>query len=192
MISEGNNMFQQKVKAEAKAIQELLGFVPQKLEELRKEMESYLGFQKEEYEEWDEESQTNIQRVWHPNIDTSVFDEMLDVFYISIVGRIYSFAEYGLKELSGVSGKLKPPKGQQTPSDIDLYYQEIQNKKGVALPPIETLWSGKVEFHNMRRQVIHNGKCYLTETEKAGLSSNIDSILKMLLFVEEQIRNKSV
>lgn len=145
----------------------------------------------EEYEEWDEDLYKHVVRVWHPSIDTSFVDDMLDLFYSSIVGRIYSYAENGLRVLSGVTSKPKSPKGLPALCDLDLYYQEIINKYNITLPSIEVLWSDKVVFHKIRKEITHKGKCYLTETEKAGLQTNVESVLKMLLFVEEQIRIKS-
>jgi len=112
------------------------------------------------------------------------------VFYTSIVGRIYSMAEEGLKVLSGITGKPKTPKGLPAMSDLDLYYQEIINKYKVTLPSIETLWPDKVKFHLLRKEITHKGKCHLTEIEKTGLQANIESVLKMLLFVEEKTRDK--
>lgn len=191
MFSKGNNMFQQKVKAESEAIKQLLGFVPPKIEELRKEMDTYVDSQKEEYEEWDEGLQKYVVRVWLPSIDTSIVDDMLDLFYSSVVGRIYSFAENGLRILSGLTSKPKSPKGLPALCDLDLYYQEIINKYSITLPSIEVLWPDKVVFHKMRKEITHKGKCHLTETEKAGLQTNVENVLKMLLFVEEQIRTKS-
>ncbi len=188
MFSKGNNMFQQKVKAESEAIKKLLGFVPEELEKLREEMESYADSQIEEYEDWDEDLQKYVTKMWRPTVDTTIIDEMLDVFYTSIVGRIYSMAEEGLKALSGITGKPKTPAGLPAMSDLDLYYQEIVNKKSLPLPSIEILWPDKSNFHRLRIEITHNGRCHLSESEIKTLIPNIENVLKMLLSIEEQIR----
>jgi len=189
MVSKGNNMFQQKVKTEAEAMKKLLGFVPEELEKLRKEMESYADSQIEEYEDWDEDLQKYVTKIWRPTVDTTIIDEMLDVFYTSIVGRIYSMAEEGLKALSGITGKPKTPKGLPAMNDLDLYYQEIVNKKSLPLPSIEMFWPDKSNFHHLRKEITHKGKCHLSKTEVNALTPNIENVLKMLLFIEEQIRS---
>ena len=181
-------MFQQKVKTEAEAIKKLLGFVPKELEKLREEMESYADSQKEEYEDWDEDLQKYITKIWQPTVDTSIIDEMKDVFYTSIVGRIFSMAEDGLKALSGITGKPKTPKGAPAMNDLDLYYQEIISKRTLPLPSIEVLWPDKSNFHRLRKEITHKGKCHLSESEIKTLVPNIENVQKLLLLVEEQIR----
>lgn len=188
MVSKGNNMFQQKVKADAEAIINLLGFVPKELEELRKEMESCVDYQMVEYVDWDEDLQKYVTKIWRPTIDITIIDDMLDVFYTSIVGRIFSMAEDGLKVLSGITGKPNTPKGIPAMSDLDLYYQEIINKKALSLPSIEVLWPDKSNFHRLRKEITHKGKCHLSESEIKTLIPNIENVLKMLLSIEEQIR----
>jgi len=188
MVSRGNNMFQQKVKNEAEALKKLLNFVPKELEELRGEMESYADSQKVEYEDWDEDLQKYVTKIWQPTVDTTIIDEMKDVFYTSIVGRIYSMAEDGLKALSGIASKPKTPKGLPAMNDLDLYYQEIINKRTLSLPSIEVFWPDKSNFHHLRKEITHKGKCHLSESEVNTLIPNIENVLKMLLSIEEQIR----
>lgn len=111
-----------------------------------------------------------------------------------MVLRIYSFAENGLKVLSEISKKPKQTKGQsgqKQPSDIDLYYREIEKKYGIILPPIETLWPDKDSFHALRKRITHHGQNQLTKQESDSLSTELETIMKMLLFVEEQIRVKN-
>ena len=143
MIAKGNNWFQSYVKQEAETIENLLDFVPKKLEELRKEIEdSVKCIPSVEYEEWDPELEKKVERLWSPTVDTSIVDEMLDLFYATMVARIYSFAENGLRILSGSSSKpkFKGQRGQKQPSDLDLYYQAIMKKYEINLPQIENLW----------------------------------------------------
>lgn len=188
-------MFQSYVKQEAEATEHLLGFVPMKLEELKKEMEdSVKDIPSVKYEEWDCELEKNVVRTWYPFVDTSIVEEMLNLFYSTIVVRIYTFAENGLRILSEISTKPKQPKGlsgQKQQSDIDLYYQEIEKKQGISLPPIETLWPNKDSFHALRKRITHHGQNQLTKQESDSLSTELETILKMLLFIEEQIRVKN-
>ena len=189
MIAKGNNWFQSYVKQEAETIENLLDFVPKKLEELRKEMEdSVKCIPSVEYEEWDPELEKNVERLWSPTVDTSIVDEMLDLFYATMVARIYSFAENGLRILSGSSSKpkFKGQRGQKQPSDLDLYYQAIMKKYEINLPQIENLWPNKNDVHNLRKQITHKGGSPLTEVVK-HLSIDLDDVSKMLLFVEEKI-----
>lgn len=189
MFAKGNNMFQGSVKQEAESISNLLAFVPVELEKLRKRMQSEIEFvEPEECEEWDEDQQKFVLRMWYPSVDTSIVDEMLDTFYSSIVGKIYNYAENGLRILADVVHKPKFPKGKKRPSDIDLYFQEIERKQGITLPPIEELWPNKENFHSLRKQITHYGKGYLKTKEIEQLDKDLNDVLNMLLFIEEQIR----
>lgn len=187
-------MFQANTMQEAESINNLLDFVPKKLEKMREEIIASIEAESEEIEEWNEESQKYEKSVWFPSYDFGFIDFMLDAFYSSMVLRIYSFAENGLKVLAEISTRLKQPKGhsgQKQPSDIDLYYQEIEKKQGITLPPIETLWPDKASFHSLRKQITHDGKCNLTKADEEHLSVVLDDALKMLLSVEEKIREKN-
>ena len=192
MFAKGNTMFQGKVKHEAEAIRSLHNFVPEKLENLRDEMKASIEtVEPVEYEEWDCYENKVVPRIWYPDVDTSIIDEMEDAFYLSIVERIYSFAESGLKILSGVKSKPHRSKEQKTLSDVDVYLQRIEKNQEITLPPIENLWPNKDGFHLLRKQIAHHGKDHLTDTEVNHLATDLDDALHMLLFVEEKIREKN-
>ncbi len=194
MIGKGRNMFQANTMQEAESINNLLDFVPEKLEKMREEIIASIQAESQEVEEWNEESQRYEKSVWFPSYDFGFVDYMLDAFFSSMVLRIYSFAENGLKVLSEISKKPKQTKGQsgqKQPSDIDLYYQGIEKKQGITLPPIETLWPDKASFHALRKRITHHGQNQMTKQESDSLSTELETIMKMLLFVEEQIRVKN-
>ena len=193
MIAKGNNMFQIKVKDEAQAIENLLLSGPNQLEKDRQKVEDEADKDSDVFDVWDDETQSNVPYVCRPSTDTEFIDNMLDEFYTAMVVKIYSFAENGLQLLLGTHDKLKNPKGksgQRQPSNLDLYYQAIGEKYEVDLPKIENLWPNKNGFHSLRIHVTHKGKSYLTKEEIEHLSIDVDDVLKMLLFVEEKIREK--
>ena len=188
MIAKGRNLFQSKVYSDAEAIKNLLTTVPNFLTKLSQELETADNAISEEYEEWDFELQKKVLRVWHPSTDTTFIWEMMDVFYTSIVIKKDSFVENGLRTLLGENTKPKPPKGQKVPSDIDLYYSKIKEKYAVVLPDIKTLWPNKDNFHMIRKDIVHHGKCCITKEEVNHLPVDVDDTLKMLLFIEEGLR----
>ena len=192
MFGKGNNMFQGKVKHEAEAIKNLLAFVPEQLEKLRDEMNASIeAVEPVEYEEWDYYENKVVPRIWYPSVDTSIIDEMKDAFYLSIVEKIYSFAENGLKILSGVESRPHRSSKQKTLSDIDVYLQKIEKEHEITLPPIEDLWPNKDTFHLLRKQIAHHGQDHLTKTEIDHLATELGDALKLLLCVEERIRDKN-
>ena len=63
------------VEDKAESLKLLLSIVPDYISDMRNKVEEEAHSVSEEYTEWDEDAQKEIVRIWHPTLDTTIFEE---------------------------------------------------------------------------------------------------------------------
>ena len=137
-----------------------------------------------------------MKHVWHPYVDTSLFDEMLNDFYAAITQRTFSFCEIGLLELTlnkteAIEKRrayLEDPKNEKI-SNIVFYHRLLKEQYGITIPSINTLWKKCYDFRTKRNTLTHEE--LWSPITFNDICENIDKIVNMLLFIEEKILCKN-
>ncbi len=192
MLAKGRTNYQAMVEDRAKSLKYLLSFVTDNINEIRNDIIDKANSATEEYIEWDEDAQKEVVKIWHPSIDTGVFDDMLDDFYASMMQRVYSYAEICILELCMNKKSAQEERRiymenpeNETISTIVFYYKQVQKERGIILPGIKRIWTNYRDFHNERNKITHSelSKSF----SKEYIEKNINEVCKLLLNTEQTI-----
>lgn len=192
MLAKGRTNYQAMVEDRAKSLKYLLSFVTDSINEIRNDIIDKANSATEEYIEWDEDAQKEVVKIWHPSIDTGVFDDMLDDFYASMMQRVYSYAEICILELCMNKKSAQEERRiymenpeNETISTIVFYYKQVQKERGIILPGIKRIWTNYRDFHNERNKITHSelSKSF----SKEYIEKNINEVCKLLLNTEQTI-----
>lgn len=118
-------------------------------------------------------------------------------FFQSIVKELYALSEKGLGELSTLKKATWPKGNGKRPTDIEIYYQKIQEICGNTLPPINAVWHDFEDFHIIRTRNTHHKLVYINVECKTPdkiirlstdyLKHNIEQVKNMLLQAEQAV-----
>ncbi len=180
------------VEDKAESLKLLLSIVPDYISDMRNKVEEEAHSVSEEYTEWDEDAQKEIVRIWHPTLDTTIFEEMLCDFYASMMQRVYSYAEICMLELCKDKkvaqeerfAYMDNPENEKI-SNLTFYYRMVQNENEISLPAIKRIWTSYREFHDVRNKITHIelSKSLTGET----IEKNIEEVCQLLLNTENAI-----
>lgn len=192
MIAKGRTNYQAMVEDKAESLKLLLSIVPDYISDMRNKVEEEAYSVSEEYTEWDNDAKKEIVRTWHPSVDTTIFDDMLCVFYASMMQRVYSYAEICMLELCKDKkvaqeerfAYMDNPEKEKI-SNLTFYYRMVQNENGISLPAIKRIWTSYREFHDVRNEITH--KELSKSTSRELIEKSIEEVHKLLLNTEKTI-----
>lgn len=192
MIAKGRTNYQAMVEDRAESLKLLLSIVPDYISDMRNKVEEEAHSVSEEYTEWDEDAQKEIVRIWHPTLDTTIFDDMLCDFYASMMQRVYSYAEICMLELCKDKkvaqeerfAYMDNPENEKI-SNLTFYYRMVQNENEISLPAIKRIWTSYRDFHDVRNEITH--KELSKSTSRELIEKSIEEVHKLLLNTEKTI-----
>lgn len=187
MVAKGRTMFKSLVDDKAESLKTLLVIIPEQINKIKKEREDLNNEAVEEYLSWNIENEDFQIEQWIPQINTDIYDEMLQDFYASMLQRIYSFCEICLSSQLQLitTSNNKRAKNVNGASKLEYCYEKINSFCGCEDKPLKEVWTSYNEFHGNRVEVTHEN--LQKEVTQQFLLKNIEEVQTLLTNIENKI-----
>lgn len=182
MFAKGRTELQAMIDYRAEILQRTLGEVPQLIERLFKEIENETSKVAQVEAGDDVDMKLSIQH----SLDEMYryYDKpfMLELINKALVVMTDSYCESTLKEIT----KVKKRKAKRGNTDIEKLLAQLPVKPKLnATNFVDEHWPDFVEFHNLRNNIVHEGKVKKgDELNIEYIAKNIESVRRLLRAVD--------
>ena len=177
-IAKGMTNREWEIYERARCLQYILTSVMKSVDNMRNSMIENISKLAEAESEGDPEIRHECEQYNLNVFNTSIPDDMEQIFLQSMVTQIYTYIEYILKD---IAQNKKQDKGL---SKIESFYNHIQKEKNKSFGPITNHISDWSRFYDMRNKYSHDG--YTTEhLTQQYIEKTIEEARAFLMTVEK-------
>lgn len=150
-IAKGMTNREREIHQRARCLQYLLTSVMESVDNMRTSMNENISMLAEAESEGDPEIRHEREQYYLNVFNTSIPDDMEQIFLQSMVVQIYTYIEYILKDIA------QNKKQDNGVSKVVSFYNHIQTEKNQCLSPITKHIPDWFRFYDMRNDIAHEG-----------------------------------